>query len=428
MRIEELVVTPIALGDPPLLNAGGVHAPWALRIVLELVTESGIIGLSEIPGDVDVLGGLRRVAPELRGKSVYDLSAIRTVLTESLGEERPEARGDRPWDSRRLVHAVSSLEVACLDAIGKKLDCRVVDLLGGARRASVPYSAYLFFKYDGAGGTLGDARHPSERGWWAARQLPALDPDGLVAQARAMMAEFGFASLKVKAGILEPDLEVNATLALREAFGKDIPIRIDPNAAWSFETALAQGERLRPVIEYYEDPVRGQEEMGALRKRLDIPLATNMCTTSFEDLPRSLALGSEDILLADHHFWGGLRASLELARICDTFGRALSMHSNSHAGISFAAMTHLGAALPNLRYALDTHYPWQKDEIVAGGKLPIRDGAVAVPDGPGLGVELDRGALALLNRRYEESGLLRRDDEVEMQKRVPGWRFVKTRY
>src|ERR1044072_474572 len=108
------------------------------------------------------------------------------------------------------------------------------------------------------------------------------------------------------------------------------------------------------IIEYLEDPARGQENMAKVRQALNIPLATNMCTTSFEDLPGSIALGSEDIILSDHHFWGGLRTSVELARICETFGRGLSMHSNSHLGISLAAMVHLGAAIPRLDYALDT--------------------------------------------------------------------------
>ena len=176
---------------------------------------------------------------------------------------------------------------------------------------------------------------------------------GIVAQARSMIDAFGFGSLKLKAGILEPDVEVTAALALREAFGPKLPIRVDPNAMWSFETALAQGRRLRGAIEYLEDPVRGQKEMARFRRELDVPLATNMCTTSFDDLPSSIALGSEDIILADHHFWGGLRASMELARLCTVFGRGLSMHSNSHAGISLVAMTLLGAALPALVSALD---------------------------------------------------------------------------
>lgn len=428
MRIENLRSTPIALGDPPLLNAGGLHAPYALRIVLELETEDGVVGLSEIPGDVEVLEGLGRLEPALRGMSVYDLHALRLVLVGTLGQDRERTRGDLSWDQRRLVHALSALEVASLDAIGKRLDCRVADLLGGLVRDKVPYAGYLFFKYEGAGGALGFGSDPEATGWSAARQAAALDVDGVIAQARAMVDAFGFASLKLKAGILDPQLEVAATLALRETFGPAVPIRIDPNATWSFDTALRQGERLRGIIEYFEDPVRGQAEMARLRRVLDIPLATNMCTTSFEDLPTSIALGSEDIVLADHHFWGGLRASMELARICQTFGRGLSMHSNSHAGISLAAMTHLGAALPILHYALDTHYPWQEDDILLGGKLRIQDGFVTLPSGPGLGVELDQAALARAHARYRACGLVRRDDEREMQKKQPGWRFQTTRY
>jgi glucarate dehydratase len=428
MKIERLVVTPIALGDPPLLNAGGLHAPYALRIVLELVTETGLVGLSEIPGDVDVLEGLTRVAPLLRGRSVFDQHAIRSVLTQALGTDRTDARGDKPWDRRRLVHAESALEVACLDLTGQRLGCRVVDLLGGAVRERVPYAGYLFFKYEGAGGELGFGEDPAATGWARVRQAPALDAAGLVRQAQAMVEAFGFASLTVKGGILPPEVEVEATLALREAFGPDLPLRIDPNAVWSYETALRHGQRLKGVLEYYEDPVRGQGDMARLRRELGIPLATNMCTTSFQELASSFTLGSEDILLADHHYWGGLRASLELARTCAVMGRELSMHSNSHAGISFAAMTHLGAALPALRYALDTHYPWQSDEILVGGRLPIEGGSVRVPDGAGLGVKLDREALARAHQRYVASGLLRRDDEVEMQKKQPGWRFQALRY
>lgn len=428
LRIEALNATPIALGDPPLLNAGGLHAPYALRIVLELQTEAGVCGISEIPGDVEVLASLSELATRVQGLNVLDHAALRRCVAEVCGTGTEEKRGDQPWDSRRVVHIQSVIEVACLDAVGRRFDLRVADLLGGPVRERVPYAGYLFFKYRGAGGPLGFECEPALDGWGAARQGEALNATGIVEQARAMVAAFGFTSLKLKAGILEPEVEVEAALALRDAFGRDVPIRIDPNAVWTYETALRQGQRLRGAIEYYEDPVRGQANMGRLRRELGIPLATNMCTTSFQDLPSSLELESEDIILADHHYWGGLRACVELARVCGTFGRSLSMHSNSHAGISLAAMTHLGACLPDLRYALDTHYPWQEDEIIVGGKLPIKDGAVALPDGPGLGVELDRVALGLAHRRYLDSGLLRRDDEVEMQKVQPQWRFQQTRY
>jgi len=182
------------------------------------------------------------------------------------------------------------------------------------------------------------------------------------------------------------------------------------------------------VLEYYEDPVRGQENMAKVRQALKMPLATNMCTTSFEDIPGSVRTNSEDIILSDHHFWGGLRASVELARICRTFNRGLSMHSNSHVGISLAAMAHLAAATPNLTYACDTHYPWQSEEVIAGGRMQFEDGALAVSNEPGLGIELDRAALAQLHEQYKACGLTERNDEIEMQKVQPGWKFQATRW
>ena len=185
---------------------------------------------------------------------------------------------------------------------------------------------------------------------------------------------------------------------------------------------------MEPILEYLEDPVRGQQNMAAVRKALKTPLATNMCTTSFEEIPNSIAIQSEDIILSDHHFWGGLRSSMHLTSICETFSRGLSMHSNSHLGISLAAMVHLGAAIPRMDYALDTHYPWQSDEVIMGGRFSFEEGSVAVPTAPGLGVELDRVALANLHQNYLNCGLTKRNDEIEMQKVIPGWTFQPVRW
>ncbi|MCL5999239.1 MAG: glucarate dehydratase, partial [Chloroflexi bacterium] len=235
-------------------------------------------------------------------------------------------------------------------------------------------------------------------------------------------------SIKLNGGCFEPEIEVKAILALRQAFGAGVPLRLDPNATWSVPTAIKWGRTMEGVLEYYEDPVRGQAAMAEVAGAVNIPLATNMCTTSFDDIPGSVRTGSEAIILSDHHFWGGLRASLALARICQTFGRGLSMHSNSHLGISLMAMAHLAAATPNLTYACDTHYPWQSEEVLAGGRIPFEEGCVVVSDEPGLGIELDRAALALLHERYKCCGLTERNDEIEMQKVQPDWTFQATRW
>jgi glucarate dehydratase len=428
MKITDLRVTPIAISDPPLLNAAGLHAPYALRAIVEIVTDDNLYGLGEVPGSAGTVATLAAVAEAVVGHDPFQLNAIAASMQHYLGPDGPGNRDKAPWKPRRLTHIFSAVEVACYDIMGKAVGRPVCDLLGGRVRDRVDFSAYLFYKYAGAGGALGFGADPNATGWAAARQAAALDPEGVVAEAQAMCAEYGFKSLKLKGGAMPPDEEAAAMIALQKAFGPDTPLRLDPNAIWSVETAIRIGKQLEGVLEYYEDPVRGQEAMAEVRKAVTIPLATNMCTTSFDDIPGSVRLGAEDIILSDHHFWGGLRPSIELARICTTFGRGLSMHSNSHVGVSLAAMAHLAAATPNLTYACDTHYPWQSEEVIAGGRFQFEDGALEVSNEPGLGIELDRAALANLHEQYLACGLTERNDEVEMQKVNPGWTFVQTRW
>lgn len=427
MKITDMRITPIAISDPPLLNAAGLHAPYALRAIIELVSDDGIYGLGEVPGSVATIQALEAAAEVVVGQDPFQLNAIANGLAERFGEDGAGARGEAPWDQRRQVHVYSAIEVACFDLMGKATGRPVCDLLGGRARDRVDFSAYLFYKHKGAGGALGFDTDSSATGWAAARQAAALDPDGVVAQAKAMCDEFGFKSIKLKGGAFPPDEEADAMVALQKAF-PGTPLRLDPNAIWTVDTSIRVGKRLEGVLEYYEDPTRGQENMGEVAKAVDIPLATNMCTTSFNDIPGSIEHQSEAIILSDHHFWGGLRASVELARICRTFGRGLSMHSNSHVGISLAAMAQLAAAVPNLTYACDTHYPWQSEEVIVGGRLQFDEGAIVIANEPGLGVELDRAELAKLHQQYLDCGLTERNDEVEMQKVEPGWKFQATRW
>ena len=428
MKITDMHITPIALGDPPLLNAAGLHAPYCLRTVVELKTDNGLTGLAEVPGSVAVDAALAAVRDVVIGADPRNWHGLRARLAERCSPETSVSRGDKPWDGRTRVQVYSALDVACLDIQGKAFGVPVAALLGGVVRERVPYSAYLFYKYEGAGGELAFGTDPEATGWAAARQAAALDPAGVVAQAQAMVKEFGFESIKLKGGVFEPAQEVAAMKALHEAFGPGVPLRLDPNALWTVETSIKYGREMEGILEYLEDPCRTQEGMAALRRALKTPLATNMCTTSFDDLPGSVKHASEDIILTDHHYWGGLRASMELAAHCRIFSRGVSMHSNNHGGISLAAMTHLGAAMPNLSYALDTHYPWQWEDIIIGGRMKIEGGCVALPKGAGLGVELDRVALAKAADNYRRCGFTERNDEPEMQKKVPGWKFQATRW
>ncbi|HEX3308668.1 MAG TPA: enolase C-terminal domain-like protein, partial [Streptosporangiaceae bacterium] len=134
------------------------------------------------------------------------------------------------------------------------------------------------------------------------------------------------------------------------------------------------------------------------------------------------------VVLSDHHYWGGLRRSRLLAGICETVGLGLSMHSNSHLGISLAAMVHLAAATPNLTYACDTQWPWKTEDVVAGQPFRFSGGALRVPDAPGLGVELDRDALVRLHEQYLRCGLRNRDDTGYMRRVVPGYERQQPRW
>ncbi|MBA2813262.1 glucarate dehydratase [Streptomyces sp. KM273126] len=433
MIIQELRITPIAIADPPLLNADGVHQPHVLRAVVELVVSDGrggkVTGLGECAGHAWQLDWLELVGSRLPGTSVYETGAlallVRELLTGRAGgveygpdapwrrwadrADPPESRGPAPvpapaFDIRRVYAA---LEVACLDAQGRLAGVPVVDLLGGRVRDTVPYSGYLFYKWAGHPGSGADE--------WGA----ALTPDGVVAQARRMVDLYGFRSLKLKGGVFAPDEEIAALRALRAEF-PDHPLRLDPNAAWTMETALAAVGELADVLEYLEDPVAGVEDMAAVAARTPLPLATNMCVTSLESVRPAVERGAVRIVLGDHHIWGGLRATVALGDVCRAVGWGLSMHSNSHLGISLAAMTHAAAATAALDHACDTHYPWNAaEDVVVPGALPFTDGSVAVPCGPGLGVELDRAAVDRLHAVYLALGREHRDDTAYLRSVQP---------
>lgn len=410
--IREVRITPVAFRDPPLLNTVGVHEPFALRAVVEVVTESGVLGLGETYGDAIHLDRLRRAAAEIHGVDVWQVQEIaRRVAALPAGGTGGDGTSGMV-NAATADRVASPFEVACLDIQGRTIGRPVTDLLGGAVRDRVEFSGYLFYKWAGHPGEDGAL---GEDGWGA-----ALDPDGIVAQARRMVAEYGFTALKLKGGVFAPEEEIDAIRALRAAF-PDHPLRIDPNAAWSVPTSIRVGRELAGVLEYLEDPTEGIEGMAAVAREVPMPLATNMCVVAFDHLPPAVAADAVRIVLSDHHFWGGLRRSAALAAICETFGVELSMHSNSHLGISLAAMTHLAAATPSLTYACDTHWPWKDpaEDVIEPGALRFVDGAVEVPSAPGLGVELDRDALARAHERYLGAGLTARDDTGYYRRRHP---------
>lgn len=417
MKLSHIKITPIAFRDPPLLNAAGIHEPFALRSVIELESDTGHIGLGESYGDAPVLELLNAIAPLLIGLDPFDLNGLRLRVRQVVGSTRISERneyelapGTDPAKDAEKIY--SALEVALLDMQARYLNVPLYDLLGGAVRQAVPFSAYLFFKY----AEHIDATYPADA--WG----EVLTPDQLLAETETMIQQYGFKSIKLKGGVLPPDEEVACIKALKARY-PDRPLRIDPNANWSLETAIEMGKKLEGYLEYYEDPTPTLEGMAALHRASGLPLATNMVVTNLKQFRENVRLNGVQIVLSDHHYWGGLRDTQLLARMCEVFGLGLSMHSNSHLGVSLMAMTHLAASVPTLSYACDTHYPWleEEDEIIQGGKIRFQDGSIVLSRAPGLGVELNQDAVARLHEQYLSCGIRNRDDSVQMRKYHPDW-------
>jgi glucarate dehydratase len=415
LKITDVRITPIAFRDGPLLNAAGIHEPWALRAIIEIETSDGRVGIAETYGDAPMLVVLAQALPLLLGLSPFALNSMEARVRAGVkpvpgAVEFTLAPGSH--SAKNAAKVVSAFEVAMLDLQGQIVGAPIVDLLGGALRDSVPYSAYLFFKYaEHVGRPYGLDAAPDAWG-------EGLSPDQIVAQARRMIDRYGFQSIKLKGGVFEPAHEIDCMRALSQAF-PGLPLRLDPNANWSLESSLKAAPALDELLEYYEDPTPGLEGMAELARHTKLPLATNMVVTTFEELRRSVALGSVKVVLSDHHYWGGLRATQALARMCALWELGISMHSNSHLGISLMAMTHVAASIPNLGYACDTHYPWQEEEVILGGRIGFEGGSVTVPSKPGLGVELDRAALARLHQQYLDCGVRQRDDLAQMRRYDP---------
>jgi len=411
LLITGLTVTPVALPDPPLLAASGCHGPYFLRNVVELATDAGIVGIGETHGGEGVTQALEKAREVVVGKNAFAYRAF--------------ARELATMDDA----CYAGIELACLDACGRATGRRLCELLGGPAREEVEFAAYLFYRYAADHPKLlADPRIVGGRG----RGDQALDRWGEVRtpQAMAEMAvrfreQFGFSVFKLKAGVLSPDAELETMRLMHERLGGEALLRIDPNGRWKPDTAVRIGKALKDLsLEYYEDPVVGQPAMAEVRRTTGLPMSTNMCVTRFDHIAEALRLQPVDVVLIDHHYWGGMAGCLALGPVADAASWRLSQHSNNHAGITMAAMIHLAAVVPQLTLASDTHYPWLVDDadLISGAKLPIREGRMRVPTGPGLGVDLDRDKLARAAEAYRKCGMRRRDDAGTMRLVEPTWK------
>jgi glucarate dehydratase len=349
-----------------------------VRTIVEVDTDEGITGLGELGGGGESAEAmLRGLKAYLVGHDPFALEAMRFKIcnpTASL------------YNNRTQLHA--ALEFACLDIIGKKLGVPVYQLLGGKLRDQVPFASYLFFRYADPVTGKGEVR----------------TVDQLVAHATDLKWRCGFASHKLKGGVFPPDYELEAFRALAETFPDD-GVRFDPNAAFSVEEAIRFGRAIEDLRnDYYEDPTWGLNGMRRVREQVAIPTATNTVVVNFEQLAANILDPAIDVILLDTTFWGGVRPCVKAAGVCETFQLGIAVHSSGELGIQLATMLHLGAVLPNLTFAADAHYHHLVDDVIVGGPMDYREGAIAVPTGPGLGVELDREKLQRHAELYRSLG------------------------
>lgn len=371
MKITDVRWTPAFIPiEAPLRYAFGSH-PGFSRTIIEIDTDEGITGLGECYGGASRIGQLAEMRPLLIGEDPMKLERIRWKLAA-------------PSALKLFGHTLgfAGIEFALLDIQGKARDLPVSELIGGRVRETVSFSAYLFYRY------------ANEHGAGEVSNI-----EQMVAFAKELVAIHGFTSLKYKNGVLPPDDEVDTFIALRDAFPKH-RIRLDPNAAWTVTTAVHVARRLHDYnMEYLEDPVWGMRAMQRVNAKVPwVTLASNMSVFAFEDLAPNVISDILDVVLLDPHWYGGIHRAKLAGQVCDTMGVDVGMHSGAEFGISQAATLHLAATLPNLVLACDSHYHHLTDDIIEGGKLQYKDGAMAVPSGPGLGISLDRDKLA----RYRE--------------------------
>ncbi|HEX8604860.1 MAG TPA: glucarate dehydratase [Pseudoduganella sp.] len=427
--VTDLRVVPVAGQDSMLMNLSGAHGPWFTRNIVILTDSAGNTGLGEVPGGEKIRQTLEDARSLVVGKSLGEYNNILNTMRATFAERDSAGRGLQTFDLRITIHAVTAIESALLDLLGQFMNVPVAALLGeGQQRDKVEMLGYLFYVGDRSKTTL-DYRAEPDAGdaWFRLRNEEALTPEAVVRLAEATRERYGFNDFKLKGGVLSADAEMEAIVALHERF-PEARVTLDPNGAWSLQEAIRVCRDKHGILAYAEDPCgaengfSGREVMAEFRRATGLPTATNMIATDWRQMAHSIQLQSVDIPLADPHFWT-MQGSVRVAHLCQMFGLTWGSHSNNHFDISLAMFTHVGAAAPGKVTAIDTHWIWQDGQRLTKDPLTIEGGFIAIPQKPGLGIELDPVELEKAHQAYKNMGLGARDDAAAMQFLVPNWKF-----
>ena len=323
MKIIDIRATPIAVPlAAPLRHANGCHWGRFARTIVEVETDDGLIGLGEMGGGGEsAVAAFEGLEPYLLGRDPARIEEMRFLIANPTASLYNNG-----------TQLLAALEFACLDILGQRWGVPVSDVLGGRLRDRVPFASYLFFRY------------PNEDGANEVRTI-----EQLVHEAAELKRKHGFTTHKLKGGVFCPEYELECYRAVAESLPGD-RFRFDPNGVWSTEQAIAFAHAIEDLDnDYLEDPVFGMHGMRRTRETVRMPLATNTVVVSFEQLATNVLHTAVDVILLDTTFWGGIRACVKAAAICEAFQLGVAVHSSGELGIQLATMLHLGDSESHLR-------------------------------------------------------------------------------
>ncbi len=371
MRIAELRVTVVSLPFSETETWIWGRREGITNAIVEVVTDEGLIGVGECPGHPNialvrqVLEGVRDVVV---GEDPLRVGRLIGLLLARRGLHHFRHAANT---------ALGGLEIALWDIVGKVAGEPLSRLLGGPVRERIPYYRYI-------------ALAPS---------------DEMAEQAAAAVGE-GFWTIYLKTGF-ERRKDVADVAEVREAIGPDVALRVDANEAWSPAEAIAIMRELEPYrLEFVEQPVSmyDLDGLARVRRATRTPVAANQAAWLEFDVLEILRKRAADVVLTCPHQLHGLWAFKQVAGLCELGGLPVVKHSFGDLGVTTFAAAHVLATCVNASLANQTHYNLLADDVIVGGPPAFVDGALELPQAPGVGVELDREKLALYAEVYERDG------------------------
>jgi L-alanine-DL-glutamate epimerase-like enolase superfamily enzyme len=372
MKVTGVKVDPVSVPftEPETWRFGRL---WGLTsAIVQVETDEGITGIGESLGSPYINLVVEAIETNARWLVGEDPRQIGRFVADA---------EDRGWHHYPYIGHMASaaLETALWDIVGKAYGCPAWQFFGGLRRERVPY-------------------------YWYVTAHPERTPEVVRRQAREGV-DRGFGTMYMKIGF-DIDGDLALTQAIRDEVGPDVRIRVDVNEGWSrFEAAKALPAFGEVGVEFVEEPIdmHDVEGLAFLRRQTGARVGANQSAWFAHDAKRVLFQDAADVVVTDQHQLGGLSVFRDVAAMCHIAGIPVIKHAFGDLGITTVAGLHLLATLPEPALAHQQFIQITEHDMLAP-QLEFRDGSLAVPTGPGLGVELDLEALAHYREIYEKYG------------------------